>query len=442
MKKQFAAILFLTTVLTLSACTNPVNIQDTGTKDENTNAHANIVSTVSVPDTNQPATGQSPADPGNNNTIDTPEPDNNTTGMQANDESWKKIYADYLENNVDGIDGEYVPEMFDSMTFGFIYVNDDNIPELVISTGYEAGGNTVLTIVDGEVKSLRTYRLGFYYDEYGNILVNSDGHMGIYYDYVYTITDQGFEMICRGEYYELFDDEDGYTNEFEYYLDDEEVSAEEYFDDIESYIPSTERISWVSGSTSKSVMDYLKGEDCVDYKDAYRSVVEEMLGAENVYFALIESDSFSPYLLLFYNNRAYVYYYQDGVAFRGEDFYISETSDIFFYPESNTVCSLSESTYAMGLYYYFYTGNMGSNNFTYVSRYGEADENGEVLKDEDGMYVFHYTVNSEEVSETEYAEFLSNINSEKCVKIMAPGQNDSEEYEYYTPEDMFDLLGE
>lgn len=437
MKKQLTVIIALIMVLTLSACTNPVNnIQDTGTKDGSTNAHANIVSTVSAPDTNQ-----TNADPGKDNTVDTPVPDNNGNGPQGIDESWKKIYADFLENDMDEIIGEYAQEESDGWTAGFIYVNDDTVPEVVLSSGYEAGGNTVLTIVDGEVKYLRTFRLGLYYDEFGNILANSDGHMGYYYDYVYTITDRGFEMIHRGEYYELFDDEDGYTNEFEYYLDDEEVSAEEYFDDIESYLPSIERICWTSGSTLKSVMDYLKGEDYVDYKDAYRSVTEEMLGAEGAYFALIESYSFSPYLLLYYNNRAFIYYYQDGVAFRGEDFYLSETSEIFFYPENNTVCSVSKSAYAMGVYYYIYTSNMGSNNFTYVSRYGECDENGDIIKDEDGMYIFNYVINSESVSEMEYAEYINQRDSEYYVTIKSPGENDSEDYEYYTPEDMYDLLG-
>ena len=393
MKKQLTVIIALIMVLTLSACTNPVNnIQDTGTKDGSTNAHANIVSTVSAPDTNQ-----TNADPGKDNTVDTPVPDNNGNGPQGIDESWKKIYADFLENDMDEIIGEYAQEEFDGWTAGFIYVNDDTVPEVVLSSGYEAGGNTVLTIVDGEVKYLRTFRLGLYYDEFGNILANSDGHMGYYYDYVYTITDRGFEMIHRGEYYELFD--------------------------------------------VKSVMDYLKGEDYVDYKDAYRSVTEEMLGTEGAYFALIESYSFSPYLLLYYNNRAFIYYYQDGVAFRGEDFYLSETSDIIFYPEINTVCSISKSAYAMGVYYYIYTSNMGSNNFTYVSRYGECNENGDIIKDEDGMYIFNYVVNSESVSEMEYAEYINQWDSEYYVTIKSPGENDSEDYEYYTPEDMYDLLG-
>ena len=44
-------------------------------------------------------------------------------------------------------------------------------------------------------------------------------------------------------------------------------------------------------------------------------------------------------------------------------------------------------------------------------------------------------------SEMEYAEYINQRDSEYYVTIKSPGENDSEDYEYYTPEDMYDLLG-
>ena len=57
------------------------------------------------------------------------------------------------------------------------------------------------------------------------------------------------------------------------------------------------------------------------------------------------------------------------------------------------------------------------------------------------MYIFNYVINSESVSEMEYAEYINQRDSEYYVTIKSPGENDSEDYEYYTPEDMYDLLG-
>ena len=151
--RKSAIVIILSMVLTLSACTNPINVSGgTGDKDGDANAHANIVSTTS-----------------------------------ATDDSWKGIYANFLENEMTDILGDYVSEEYDTWTFGFIFVNDDNIPELVISSGYEAGGNIILTIANGEVDFFYTRRLGFYYDERGNVLINADGHMGVYFDYVFNI---------------------------------------------------------------------------------------------------------------------------------------------------------------------------------------------------------------------------------------------------------------
>ncbi len=427
MKKTAAIAVIMSMTMALTACTNLNPSTYSKDKDSDSNAHAYIASTTT--DTSVVAA--------NPEGTDAPENDPGAEVTPVTDDSWKEIYADYLENHMDEIFGDDNDEWQYSWTWGFIYVNDDKIPELVLSSGYEAGGNVILTIVNGQVDFIYTRRLGFYYDESGNVLVNSDGHMGVYFDYVYTIGDNGFEFLASGDYYDIYDDENGYTGEMEYYLGEQKVSEAEYYDVIESYIPVEERLYWADGSTYDSVINYLKGNVYAGYREAYKEVADEWLGTDNVYLALIESDKAPSYLVLDNNNWMYIYYFQDGMAFRGEDFYLSESSNIFFYPETGVAESFYKSSYDMGLTYYIYSSNMGSSHFSYAGRSGKLDEEGNLLKDENG-YIFEYTVNGAKVSEMEYAEYLDQYQGD-CVEIKVPGAEDSK-VEFLTPEEMSDYL--
>ena len=52
------------------------------------------------------------------------------------------IYRKYLQQNKDG-------EQY--LGWELVYVNEDDIPEMVLSTGYEAGGDELLVIYNGKV---------------------------------------------------------------------------------------------------------------------------------------------------------------------------------------------------------------------------------------------------------------------------------------------------
>ncbi|MBO4775653.1 MAG: hypothetical protein J5515_03470 [Lachnospiraceae bacterium] len=435
MKKKYILSLILTTVLTLTACTNPFNASVvTSDKDDDSNSHAVIVSSVDV-------TAMDPvsSDSGKDNTVNTTDTDPSGADTSALDDSWKQIYVDFIENDMDDILGDYDLDWFTNWSFGFIYVNDDTIPELVISAGYEAGGNVILTIANGHVDYIITSRLGFYYDEKGDYLVNSDGHMGYYFDDVYTIDEDGFVFLKAGVYNDVYDEDYNYTGEMEYFLDDEEVSEEEYRETIDSYIPMTERIYWNSGSTSDSIMDYLKGNVYKNYYDAYKAVVKEYLDNEYAHFALVESDSYAPFLLLDINDWVYIYYFQDGMAFRGADFYGSYNKN-FLYTDTGVVCTYSEYSDNVSLFYSIYTSSMGSTYFSYASRNGMYDDNGEFVKDKDGNVLLQYTINSEVVSEMEYAEFMEQYDSDDCVVLYCASANEEEDYVYSTPDEMYAFL--
>ncbi len=135
---------------------------------------------------------------------------------------WKKAYLDYLDKQ-----GEYA----NSYSYSLIYVNDDDIPEFVQDTGISAGGCQILTFHDGSVDEVQIWRCNFSYIKNGNLLCNFGGHMGSYYDYVYTIEDGKWVSVAEGEYgdgpggFQL--DENG--NEiFVYQWNGKEVNEEEY----------------------------------------------------------------------------------------------------------------------------------------------------------------------------------------------------------------------
>ena len=148
------------------------------------------------------------------------------------DIDWRVLYLDYL------IDFDYTT----GCEYRIIYANDDEIPELVINTGSEAGGNLILTISDhGNIDELWTKRLGFVYVEKGNILDNHDGSMDHYYDDIYEISDTGeWELVASGtiDYYNRYDEAigAGAVDYIIYEWEGTEVSEKEYLKEVEKYV--------------------------------------------------------------------------------------------------------------------------------------------------------------------------------------------------------------
>lgn len=108
-------------------------------------------------------------------------------------------------------------------SYALINVDGDDIPEMVCNTGVEAGGCQVYTWHDGVIDMLQTSRLGYTYIEYGNLFNNCAGHMGAYYDMIYTIEDGMWTAVDSG--YHIADLETGTET---YTWNEQEVSQEEY----------------------------------------------------------------------------------------------------------------------------------------------------------------------------------------------------------------------
>ncbi|MDE7133551.1 MAG: hypothetical protein K2O65_17460, partial [Lachnospiraceae bacterium] len=141
-------------------------------------------------------------------------------------EEWKQAYLNYLKED----------NYADTYTYSLIYVDDDNIPEMVIDTGFVC---RFLTFHDHVLDVWQSSRRNVTYIERGNLICNSDGHMGYYYDNVYTIQDgkwvyvdggirgdgpDGVQFDENGDYIEFF----YWTGEEQEYWVGEEITEEEY----------------------------------------------------------------------------------------------------------------------------------------------------------------------------------------------------------------------
>ena len=133
-------------------------------------------------------------------------------------QDWEEAYAEFLEGYDVG-----------GCVFCLIYVNDDDIPELAIDTRSGAGGSLLLTYYNGKIDECQTARSNFYYIERQNLVNNSDGHMGHYHDYVYSIEDGKWISIAEGNWTETFiGNAYEYEVEYAYEWNDEEVDKKTY----------------------------------------------------------------------------------------------------------------------------------------------------------------------------------------------------------------------
>ena len=103
--------------------------------------------------------------------------------------TWQKAYAAAIRGEKDS-----------DYTYCFIDVDGNDIPELVVNTGFEAGGCRIYTYSNGQAHELQTSRLHFTYLPGQNLLCNSEGNMGYYYDIISQIQDGKWETVASGEY--------------------------------------------------------------------------------------------------------------------------------------------------------------------------------------------------------------------------------------------------
>ena len=320
---------------------------------------------------------------------------------------WKGIYADFLENGIENEIDYMEPGWRNSYTLGFIYLNQDDIPELVISSGYEAAGNIICTIQDGKVNYLQTARLGFFYKDHGNMLDNCDGNMGYYHDYVYSIGNEGFELKCEGTNNEVYG-ENGPTGDMEYALNGKSVSEEEYYKTLDGMIRVGDRRNFGKGSSYSEVMNCLTGRTQSGYREAYAAMLQQTInnGFGNDYsYALIPRKDADPLLLCIGDDTWHICAYEDGMLYQESDSYFEETMNYTAYPDAGVI-RVSQYLEDGGMYNSYLEYGGGAQFYSFGYTYLKLDENGEPETDASGAPVRIYELNSAKVTEEVFDEYI------------------------------------
>lgn len=184
-------------------------------------------------------------------------------------EDWERAYLDFV-NSLE--QGSY-------FTYSLIYVDEDEIPELVLDTGVEAGGCNILTWHDGVLDGLQTMRLNFTYIKKGNLLCNSDGHMGYYYDSVFTIEDGKWVIVAGGTYEDgpngpRLDENDMFI--YDYYWMDQAVDQEEYEAELEKVYPAGQAERPAPYYIKDELTSLLKTGETMSAGHRYELIVEDI----------------------------------------------------------------------------------------------------------------------------------------------------------------------
>lgn len=151
------------------------------------------------------------------------------SGQEASSDKWKQAYINWVNQRPD-----WTYELFD--------VNGDDIPEIAAHSGNMADGGAVGTYANGKVQEIPIARGGLISVQGQNVVDNSDGHMGRYYDCVYKIDDGRWVQIGDGEYGDDGDitmETDKYGNstiKFVYTWNGEKVSEDEYSANLKKLI--------------------------------------------------------------------------------------------------------------------------------------------------------------------------------------------------------------
>ena len=156
---------------------------------------------------------------------------------------WGQKYIDYILNHqFDKYCKNEEPYLYENMTYELIYIDDDDIPEILYSGVDEATGMGVIYInSDGEVAHQYIYRHGFNYIEHEGLVINSTGNTGYYFTDIYSLKNGHFDKIGSGEYTEHFDEDGRFSGGFDYKWEGNIVPEEEYWKRVNGLFNESKR---------------------------------------------------------------------------------------------------------------------------------------------------------------------------------------------------------
>lgn len=346
------------------------------------------------------------------NTAGSTEAEGEQSGViqEVSEQNWKEAYLEFLDDYLYNEIG-LTPGDDEGWSCGFIYVNDDDIPEMVIDSGFEAAGRMIVTYAGGKAQALQNSRMGFLYVPRGNVIDNADGIMGYNYHYFYNIDpEKGFVIKDSGIYTEKVNEETGVSEGFEYAWNDETVTKEEFEKNIADNISAKDSLSFYCGTRIDNVRDYLSGNGPKDYKEAYMNLynngfVSSFADGNYPAYAVLDSKDSDPMLLASSQSGFSLCYFEDGLLTVGPEWYVSSYETALMLPDERgfmTFGSYADESYFNSVYE---VGD-GCLKGRYYAQQVRYDENGEFLTDQNGDPVYDYLINNLPVDKKEYLELL------------------------------------
>lgn len=128
------------------------------------------------------------------------------------DTDWMQKYVEYVRGNDHFYTDSRIIDIWN--TWGLAYIDDDEMPEMVLLCPGEAYGKKVLTIHDGKVVEWNSWRCNAAYIPKSGLIENNDGSMGEYWDKVFMLKDGAFTEIYNHTDMLLHGNEEANANEF------------------------------------------------------------------------------------------------------------------------------------------------------------------------------------------------------------------------------------
>lgn len=166
---------------------------------------------------------------------------------------WKKLYIDYIEEK--GQD--------DTCQYQILYIDNDDIPELLVMGGSYAAGDDLCTVYNGQLNTIHVGNYGVSYIPQKNLVCASHGHMDAYDDTIYSIQNGQFVALHKGSYgakdnAHVQFDETGKPI-YQYYWDDREVSESEYKRELNAVFDKSLSLSpYTDLCTDSQIIDIIK----------------------------------------------------------------------------------------------------------------------------------------------------------------------------------------
>ena len=173
--------------------------------------------------------------------------------QNSEDSSWKQAYVEYIKNDPN------IAFNQDSCTCGLVFIDGDDIPELIIEYSNEADGTGILSIKNGGIVSYRFSRTGgIRYIEREGQIYNSIGHQGLMEDELALLDDSGFHDQGHGYRY---DESQEYTNYTEFNWNGKDISENEYYANIDQFDVARAK-EWNSYADTMKNNNYTPSEIC------------------------------------------------------------------------------------------------------------------------------------------------------------------------------------